>query len=197
MSSYPAGVYDRMQLEFTGAGTTANINDIWIHRDVDFTVSDGAAATVAAGAEYFASVGCNISLIGRSFEELGGNSTRMVVDNASLTLKSEGFAVGVTYKGAGGPGTSMTVRNGATVTLSGMSRFFVGVSRYVSGSSFNATNSVLNVQGGSTFTAGSAKVEIGATGDSSYSGINVDDSTMSGCKVIYISTCPARRRASA
>jgi hypothetical protein len=42
------------------------------------------------------------------------------------------------------------------------------------------------VQGGSTFTAGSAKVEIGATGDSSYSGINVDDSTMSGCKVIYI-----------
>ena len=42
------------------------------------------------------------------------------------------------------------------------------------------------MQGGSTFTAGSAKVEIGATGDSSYSGINVDDSTMSGCKVIYI-----------
>ena len=65
MSSYPAGVYDRMQIEITGAGTTANINDIWIHRDVDFTVSDGAAATVAAGAEYFASVGCNISLIGR------------------------------------------------------------------------------------------------------------------------------------
>ena len=186
MSSYPAGVYDRMQLEFTGAGTTANLNDLWIHRDVDFTVSDGAAVTVAAGSETFASVGCNISCIGRSFEEIGGNSTRMVVDNASLTLKSQGFAVGVVYKGSGGPGTSMTVRNGATVTLSGMSRFFVGVARYVSGSSFNSTNCVLNVQGGSTFTAGSSKVEIGATGDSSYSGINVDDSTMSGCKVIYI-----------
>ena len=110
----------------------------------------------------------------------------MVVDNASLTLKSEGFAVGVTYKGAGGRGTSMTVRNGGTVTLSGMSRFFVGVARYASGLTINSTNCVLNVLGGSTFTAGSAKVEIGATGDSSYSGINVDDSTMSGCKVLYI-----------
>ena len=186
MSSYPAGVYDRMQIEITGTGTTANINDLWIHRDVDFTVSDGAVVTIPASSESFASVGCYISSIGRSFEEIGGNSTRMVVDNASLTLKSDGFAVGVTYKGSGGPGTSMTVRNGATVTLSGMSRFFVGVARYVSGSGFNSTNCVLNVQGGSTFTAGSAKVEIGATGDSSYSGINVDDSTMSGCKVLYI-----------
>ncbi|MBR0505940.1 MAG: hypothetical protein IJJ84_11095, partial [Kiritimatiellae bacterium] len=186
MSSYPAGAYDRMQIEITGEGTTANINDLWIHRDVDFTISDGATVTIPSSSEYFSSVGCYIGCIGRSFEKLPGNSTRMVVDHASLTLKSTGFGVGVSYKGEGGPGTSMTVRNGATVTLSGMNRFFVGVARYVSGASFNSTNCVLNVQGGSTFTAGSAKVEIGATGDSSYSGIHVDDSTMSGCKVIYV-----------
>ena len=186
MSSYPAGVYDRMQIEITGAGTTANINDLWIHRDVDFTVSDGAVVTIPASSESFSSVGCYISSIGRSFEDIGGNSTRMVVDNASLTLKSTGFGVGVSYKGSGGPGTSMTVRNGGTVTLSGVQRFFVGVARYANGLTINSTNCVLNVQGGSTFAAGSAKVEIGATGDSSNSGINVDDSTMSGCKVLYI-----------
>ena len=185
-SDYPAGVYDRMQIEITGAGTTANINDLWIHRDVDFTISDGATVMIPSSSEYFASVGCYIGCIGRSFEDVGGNSTRMVVDNASLTLRSTGFGVGVSYKGSGGPGTSMTVRNGGTLTLSGVSRFFVGVSRYVSGSSFNSTNCVLNVLGGSTFTAGSAKIEIGATGDSSYSGINVDDSTMSGCKGLYV-----------
>ena len=80
----------------------------------------------------------------------------------------------------------MTVRNGGTLTLSGVQRFFVGVARYVSGLAINSTNCALNVQGGSTFTAGSAKIEIGATGDSSYCGIHVDDSTMSGCKVLYI-----------
>ena len=185
-SSYPAGVYDRMQIEITGEGTTANINDLWIHRDVDFTISDGATVTIPSSSEYFGAVGCYLGCIGRSFEDIGGNSTRMVVDNASLTLKSTGFGVGVSYKGSGGPGTSMTVRNRATVTLSAMSRFFVGVARYASGKDINSTNCVLNVQGGSTFTAGSAKIEIGATGDSSYSGINVDDSTMSGCKVLYI-----------
>ena len=186
MSTYPAGVYDRMQIEITGAGTTANINDLWIHRDVDFTISDGATVTIPSSSEYFASVGCYIGCIGRSFEDVGGNSTRLVVDNASLTLKSTGFGVGVSYKGSGGPGTSMTVRNGGTVTLSGVQRFFVGVARYANGLTINSTNCVLNVLGGSTFAAGSAKVEIGATGDSSYSGIHVDDSTLSGCKVLYI-----------
>ena len=188
-SSYPAGVYDRAQIEITGAGTTANINDLWIHRDVDFTISDGATVTIPSSSEYFASVGCYIGCIGRSFEDVGGNSTRMVVDNASLTLRSTGFGVGVSYKGSGGAGTSMTVRNGGTVTLLGLQRFFVGVSRYVSGSRFNSTNCVLNLLSGSTFvrTGGTAaRIEVGATGDTSYSGVNVDNSTIANINAIYV-----------
>ena len=189
MSSYPAGTYDRMQIEITGAGTTANINDMWIHRDVDFTISDGATVTIPSSSENFASVGCYIGCIGRSFEKISGNSTRLVVDNASLTLRSTGFGVGVSYKGSGGPGTSFTVRNGGRVTVKGMSRFFVGVSRYVSGEKFNSTNCVLNLLSGSTLERvgdTTARIEVGATGDTSFSGVNVDNSTITNIQAIYI-----------
>ena len=188
-SSYPADVYDRMQIEITGAGTTANINDLWIYRDVDFTISDGATVTIPSSSEYFGAVSCYLGCIGRSFEKLPGNSTRMVVDNASLTLRSTGFGVGVSYKGSGGPGTSFTVRNGGTVTLVGVQRFFVGVSRYVSGEKFNSTNCVLNLLSGSTFTrtgGTAARIEVGATGDTSYSGVNVDNSTIANINAIYV-----------
>jgi hypothetical protein len=186
-SGYPAGVYDRMQIEITGAGTTASINDLWIHRDVDFTVSDGATATVASSSEWCDAVGCHISCIGRSFEDEVGNCTRMVVDNATLKLTCAGFGVGVAYKGQGGPGTSLTVQNGGILTNGYSSgRLFVGVSRYKSGLTINSTNCVLNLLGGSTFAAGSGSVEVGTSGDSSYSGINVTDSTMSGCKTLFI-----------
>ena len=187
LSGYPAGVYDRMQIEITGAGTTASFNDLWIHRDVDFTVSDGATATVASISEWSDAAGSFISCIGRSFESEVGNSTRMVVDNATLKLTCAGFGVGVSYKGQGGPGTSLTVQNGGILTNGYTSgRLFVGVARYKSGLVINSTNCVLNLLGGSTYAVGSGSVEVGTSGDSSYSGINVNDSTVSGCKALSI-----------
>ena len=185
-SGYPNGSYNGAQIEITGAGTTASINDIWIHRDVDFTISDGAEVTISASSEYFSTVGSSLSCLGRSFEEESGNSTRMLVDNASLTLRSSGFGVGVSYKGSGGPGTSMTVRNGSSLTLAGMNRFMVGVSRYASGLAINSTNCVFNLLGGSSLNCGTARLEVGVTGDTSYSGINVGDSTVSSCPALYI-----------
>ena len=185
-TSYAPGVYDRAQIEITGAGTVASIGAMWIHRDVDFEISDGADVTVLKSSDNFSSVGW-ISCIGRSFENYHGNSTRMVVDNATLRLACTGFGIGATHKSAGGSGSSMTLQNGALLVATNVSRFVVGASRNGQwGGSVNSTNSVFNVLDGATFLgAATTRLEAGAGGHSSFNGIVVSNATVN-CGAIYL-----------
>ena len=185
-TSYAPGVYDRAQIEITGAGTVASIGAMWIHRDVDFEISDGADVTVLKSSDNFSSVGW-ISCIGRSFEGYHGNSTRMVVDNATLRLACTGFGIGATHKSAGGSGSSMTLQNGALLVATNVSRFVVGAARNGQwGGSVNSTNSVFNVLDGATFLgAATTRLEAGAGGHSSFNGIAVSNATVT-CGAIYL-----------
>ena len=178
-ASYAPGVYDRAQIEITGAGTVASIGAMWIHRDVDFEISDGADVTVQNASDYFTSLG-SISCIGRSFENYHGNSTRMVVDNATLRMTCPGFGIGATHKSSGGSGSSMTLRNGALLVATNVSRFAVGASRNGQwGGGVNSTNSVFNVLDGATFLgAATTRLEAGAGGHSSFNGIVVSNATV-------------------
>ena len=190
-SSYPSGVYDRAVVEFTGAGTTARLNGLWATRDADITVGDGAAVTITGCAEYFSAAGSWISSIGRSFDTYCGNSSRMVVDNATLTMTFmensstmyfQGFAVGASYKGRGGSGTSVTVQNGGTLAATGTGRFFVGVAN----SGYDCRDCALNVLDGATFDGAGTRIEVGtASGDASFGRINVSNATVN-CKAIYL-----------
>ena len=189
-NSYPAGVYDRAIVEFTGAGTTATLNGLWVTRDADVTISDEAAVTITGCAESFGAVGSRICSIGRSFDTYCGNSSRMVVDNATLTMAFketsdmyfQGFAVGASYKGRGGVGTSLTLQNGGTLTATGTGRFFVGAAN----TGYDCTNCVLNVLDGSTFNGTATRIEVGtAGGDASFGEINVSNATVN-CKAIYL-----------
>ena len=181
ISSYPTGKYDRALAEFTGAGTTATLGKFCGYNDVDVVVSNGASVVVNGSTEKFAAVGCYISSIGRSFESLPGSGS-IVVDDATLTLKSQGFAVGVTYLAPGSGNSSMTLRNNATLTLTTMSRFFVGVG---ANNATSETGCFLNVLSGSTLNGGPTQLEVGPVGNTSFSGINVDNATVN-CGVIYL-----------
>ena len=182
IDAYPAGKYDRALVEFTGTGTTATIGKFCGYNDVDVVVSNGASVAVNASTEYFSAVGCYISSIGRSFESLPGSGS-IVVDDATLTLKSQGFAVGVTYLAPGSGNSSMTLRNNAALTLTSMSRFFVGVG--ANDNKMSATGCFLNVLSGSTLNGGSTQLEVGPVGNTSFSGINVDNATVN-CGTIYL-----------
>ncbi|MBQ3289666.1 MAG: hypothetical protein IJH50_09685 [Kiritimatiellae bacterium] len=182
LDSYPSGKYDRALAEFTGAGTTATLGKFCGYNDVDVVVSNGASVAVNASTEYFSAAECWISSIGRSFEGLPGSGS-IVVDDATLTMKSTGFAVGVTYLASGSGNSSMTLRNNATLTLTGMSRFFVGVG--ANDNRMSETGCFLNVLSGSTLDGGSTQLEVGPVGNTSFSGINVDNATVN-CGVIYL-----------
>lgn len=182
---------DRAQVEFTGMGTVATINGLWITRDVDMTISDGANVTLTGCSEYLSSGGCWASSIGRSFVSTYGNSSRMVVDNATFTITFravddvmylQGFAVGAAYKAKGGSGTSVTLQNNARLSLTGSGRFFVGIAN--DRSDADSKNCVLNVLDGSTFDGSSTKLEVGANGDTSFCGVNVSNATVN-CNVVY------------
>ena len=183
-SGYAPDVYDRAQIEITGAGTKATLGSMWIHRDVDIEISDGADVTVTKSSESFSSIGW-ISCIGRSCESSHGNSTRMVVDNATLTMRSTGFVVGASHNGKGGPGTSLTLRNGATLVVTNLQRFAVGASRNGQwGINSNSTNSVLEVLDGAAFTgASTTSLEAGGGGHSSFNGIVVSNATVNSGKL--------------
>ena len=185
-SSYAPGVYDRAQIEITGAGTVASIGATWIHRDVDIEISDGADVTVRKSSESFSAVGW-VSCIGRSCERYHGNSSRMVVDNATLRMTCTGFVVGSSLNGSGGEGTSMTLRNGALLVATNVSRFVVGTSRTDQwGGDKNSTNSVLNVLDGSTFLGSAAtRLETGPGGNASFNGFVVSNATVD-CGAIYL-----------
>ena len=185
-TSYAPGVYDRAQIEITGSGTVVSLGALSIHRDVDVLIGDGADVTVRKSAENFSSMGW-ISCIGRSCERYHGNSSRMVVDNATLRMTCTGFAVGASHNGSGGSGTSMTLRNGATLVVTNVSRFAVGASRNGQwGVGSNATNSIFEVQDGATFLgAATTRLEAGAGGHSSFNGIVVSNATVT-CGAIYL-----------
>ena len=114
----------------------------------------------------------------------------MVVDDATLTMAFketsdmyfQGFAVGASYKGKGGVGTSLTLQNGGTLTATGTGRFFVGAAN----SGYDCRNCVLNVLDGSTFDGTGTRIEVGtANGDASFGEINVSNATVN-CKAIYL-----------
>jgi hypothetical protein len=157
---------------------------MWIHRDVDIEISDGADVTVTKSSESFSSMGW-ISCIGRSCETYHGNSTRMVVDNATLTMRSTGFVVGASHNGKGGSGTSLTLRNGATLVVTNLQRFAVGASRNGQwGLNSNSTNSVLEVLDGAAFIgASTTSLEAGGGGHSSFNGIVVSNATVNSGKL--------------
>ena len=182
IDSYPAGKYDRSLIEFTGTGTRGSFETFCGYNDVDLVVSDGASLFVNSSSEGFDAVGTWFSSIGRSFENLPGSGS-IVVDNASLSLASSGFAIGVSYKAKDSGGSSMTLRNNATLTLdSNTGRFFVGVAN----SGFDCRRCVLNVLDGATFDGSSARIEVGtAGGDASFCGVNVSNATVN-CKTIYL-----------
>jgi hypothetical protein len=86
----------------------------------------------------------------------------------------------------GSGGSTMTLRNNAALTLAGTARFFVGLAK--NESQISAAKCVLNVLSGATFGGGSTKLEVGPTGNTSFSGINVDDATVN-CKALYLGSC--------
>ena len=182
IDAYPAGKYDRSLIEFTGAGTTGSFETFCGYNDVDLVVSDGASLFVNSSSEGFSAVGTWFSSIGRSFEDLPGSGS-IVVDNASLSLACSGFAIGVSYKAKDSGGSTITLRNNATLTLdSNTGRFFVGVAN----SGFDCRRCVLNVLDGATFDGSSARIEVGtAGGDASFCGVNVSNATVN-CNTIYL-----------
>ena len=185
-STYPSDAYDRALIEFTGPGTRGSLGSTWIHRDVDIFITDGASVTVRGSSELFAVLNYWCSNIGRSCESYYGNSTRMVIDNATLQLRSNGFVVGASYKGNGGEGTTLTLRNGATLAVTNVYRFVVGSAR--NESKYNCMNCALDVLDGSSFVGGSnTKLEVGASGNASFCGVNVSNSTAR-CNVLYVGT---------
>ena len=177
-SDYAPGVYDRAQIEITGAGTKATLGSMWMHRDVDVTFSDGADITLLKSSESFSSVGW-ASCIGRSCEGFHGNSTHMVVDNASLTMRCDGFIVGASHNGSGGPGSSLTVQNGSTLMVTNIKKFVVGASRNGEwGRNSNSTNSVFKLLSGSDFRgAATTLLAVGGGGSSSFNGMVVSNAT--------------------
>ena len=182
IDAYPAGKYDRALIEFTGTGTRGSFETFCGYNDVDLVVSNGASLFVNSSSEGFASVGGWFSSIGRSFEGLPGSGS-IVVDNASLSLACSGFAIGVAYKAKDSGGSTMTLRNNATLALdSNTGRFFVGVAN----SGFDCRRCVLNVLDGATFDGSTARIEVGtAGGDASFCGVNVSNATVN-CKTIYL-----------
>ncbi|MBR3221532.1 MAG: hypothetical protein IKF72_04800 [Kiritimatiellae bacterium] len=182
IDAYPAGKYDRALVEFTGAGTKGTFYSFRGYNDVDVVVSDGASLAVNASAENFSALGSGISSIGRSFEDLPGSGS-IVVDNASFSYGGAGFAIGVSYMAKDSGGSTMTLRNNATLTLgSSTARFFVGVAN----TGYECRRCVLNVLDGSMFDGSTARIEVGtAGGDASFSGVNVSNATVN-CKAIYL-----------
>ena len=182
IDSYPAGKYDRALIEFTGAGTRGTFDTFRGYNDVDLVVSNGASLAVNSSSENFAAVGSWFSSIGRSFESLPGAGS-ILVDNASLSLASAGFAIGVSYLAKDSGGSTMTLRNNATLTLgTATGRFFVGVAN----SGVDCRRCVLNVLDGATFDGSSTRIEVGtAGGDASFCGVNVSNATVN-CKTIYL-----------
>ncbi len=185
-SAYPADTYDRMRVDFTGAGTIVDLGagGLNLHRDVDLTISDGAAVTITGAGETFSPLGIWANVIGRSFEGRYGGGTRLIVDNASLSLTNRAFVVGETYKAQGGPGASFTLQNNATLSLlAGVGRFIVGSGRNYA--EYNSTNNVLNVLDGSVFDGEAVQLEVGRYGNASFSGVNVSNATVK-CAVVYL-----------
>ena len=185
-SAYPADMYDRARVEFTGADTTVDCGKAYIHRDVDIFITDGADVLIRNSSENFSPLGCFISCLGRSYGAFYGNSTHMTVDNATLTLRSTGFVVGACYKAEGGEGTTLTLRNGATLAVTNVYRFVVGSAR--NENQYNCTNCVLDVLDGSAFVGGAnTSLQVGASGNASFCGVNVSNSTAC-CNILYIGT---------
>ena len=185
LSTYEEGVYDRAQVEFTGSGTTASIgaSGLYAHRDVDVTVSDGASLTVTGGYEHFQPLGGTVNVFGRNYDTAPGNSSRFVVDNATVTLQGYPFVVGASLdKGPNGGGASFTLQNNAKLAMkgSGMSRFVVGAG--ANNSTAFSRGNVLNVIDGSVFGYGEdgarARLEVGICGNTSFCGVNVSNATV-------------------
>ena len=182
---------DRAQFEFTGSGTTATIgsNGLYVHRDVDMTVSDGASLTFTGYYETFSQLGGPANVFGRNCDTTPGNSSRFVVDNATVTMSGYPFVVGADrYQNKGFVGSSFTLQNNAKLVLtgSGMSRFVVGAG--ANNATAFAENNVLNVLDGSVFGYGeggaSARLEIGICGNTSFSGVNVSNATVNCVRLI-------------
>ena len=182
---------DRAQIEFTGAGTTASVGakGLYVHRDVDVTVSDGASFTMTGGYEHFSPLGGTVNSFGRNYDTAPGNSSRFVVDNATVTLSGYPLVVGAALdKGADGGGASFTLKNNARLTMSGsgQTRFVVGAG--ANNATAHARGNVLNVLDGSVFGYGedgaSARLEIGICGNTSFSGVNVSNATVNCVRLI-------------
>ena len=182
---------DRAQFDFTGSGTTATVgsNGLYVHRDVDMTVSDGASLTFTGYYESFSQLGGPANVFGRNCDTTPGNSSRFVVDNATVTMSGYPFVVGADrYQNRGVVGSSFTLQNNAKLVLtgSGMTRFVVGAGAN-NANSF-AENNVLNVLDGSVFGYGeggaSARLEIGICGNTSFSGVNVSNATVNCVRLI-------------
>ena len=176
---------ERAKIEFTGAGTTASIgaDGLYVHRDVDVTVSDGASFTMTGGYEYFAPLGGTVNSFGRNYGTAPGNSSHFVVDNATVTLTNYPFVVGAALDTvATGDGASFALQNNAKLVMkgSGMSRFVIGAG--ANNATAHARGNVLNVLDGSVFGYGtggaSARLEIGICGNTSFSGVNVSNATV-------------------
>ena len=191
LSTYEEGVYDRAQIEFTGPGTTASVgaSGLYIHRDVDVTVSDGASLTITGGYEHFAPLGGTVNVFGRNYDTAPGNSSRFVVDNATLTLQGYPFVVGASLdKGPNGTGASFTLQNNAKLAMkgSGMSRFVVGAG--ANNTTAFSRGNVLNVLDGSVFGYGEdgarARLEVGICGNTSFCGVNVSNATVNCVKLL-------------
>ena len=182
---------DRAQIEFTGAGTTASVgaDGLYVHRDVDVTVSDGASFTMTGGYEYFSPLGGTVNSFGRNYSTAPGNSSRFVVDNATVTLSGYPLVVGAALDTvATGDGASFTLQNNAKLIMSGSSqtRFVIGAG--ANNATAHARGNVLNVLDGSVFGYGadgaSARLEIGICGNTSFSGVNVSNATVNCVKLM-------------
>ena len=182
---------DRAQFEFAGSGTTATIGSdgLYVHRDVDMTVSDGASLTFTGYYETFSQLGGPANVFGRNCDTAPGNSSRFVVDNATVTMSGYPFVVGADrHQNRGVVGSSFTLQNNAKLVLtgSGMSRFVVGAG--ANNATAFAENNVLNVLDGSIFGYGeggaSARLEVGICGNTSFSGVNVSNATVNCVRLI-------------
>jgi hypothetical protein len=153
------------------------------------TVSDGATLTFTGYYETFSQLGGPANVFGRNCDTAPGNSSRFVVDNATVTMSGYPFVVGADrYQNRGVVGSSFTLQNNAKLVLtgSGMSRFVVGAG--ANNATAFAENNVLNVLDGSVFGYGeggaSARLEIGICGNTSFSGVNVSNATVNCVRLI-------------
>ena len=182
---------DRAQFEFTGSGTAVTIgaDGLYVHRDVDMTVSDGASLALTGYYESFSQLGGVANVFGRNCDATPGSSSHFVIDNATVMMTNYPFVVGSDrYQGRNVAGSSFTMRNNAKLALkgSGMSRFVVGAG--ANNATAFAENNVLNILDGSVFGYGeggaSARLEIGICGNTSFSGVNVSNATVNCVRLI-------------